>query len=179
MKKNGIAAKVIYNHLPRVQGEVKQKATGAVKRTLVFMERSAKERMEGPKHGRIYPRRAITVGAKGKRGKGLIAAGARARIGMRVVDPKTKGARVTVGYTYHRASAPGEAPAVDLGALRESVQSEMVGDLAGVVFTNQIYGPVLEFGGRRIRPRPFFKPTAIDGQVYFVNLMIEALGDLK
>lgn len=63
-------------------------------------------------------------------------------------------------YGEHQASAPGEAPAIDLGLLVNSIQGEMVGELSGVVYTDKEYGPPLEFGTHRIAPRPFFGPAA-------------------
>lgn len=171
--------RIVFNRLPNMTKEVRKRASKVVKKTVGFVERHARDAMEGPKHGRLYKRRAITRSARGKIGKGLIAAGARARIGMRIVDPATSGARVTVGYTYHRASAPGEAPAVDLGGLRSSIQGEMTGETSGVVFTNQGYGPPLEFGGKHVRPRPFMRPAAKDGQSYLDAEMARELRGMK
>lgn|SRR5262245_1858713 len=59
----------------------------------------------------------------------------------------------------HQASAPGEAPAVDYGALINSVQTVMDSDLHATVGTNMEYAPVLEFGGARLAPRPFMGPA--------------------
>lgn len=59
------------------------------------------------------------------------------------------------GSTYHQASAPGEPPAVDTGALRMSVthtapkwRGDTVSSEAG---THLEYGSILEFGGRTFR----------------------------
>lgn len=163
-----IAAKVTYNHIPQIAEQIGPRMGVVVRKTVLFIERRSKELMEGPKSGRVYTRGAITRSAKGRQGKGLIAQGARSRKG-----------RVTVGYKYHRASAPGEAPAVDTGVLRGSIQGEMTGRTSGIVFTNLVYSWVLEFGGRRIKARPFFKPASAEGGDFFLQMAQQELGKLK
>ena len=64
------------------------------------------------------------------------------------------------GTATHQASAPGEAPAIDMGALVNSIQTEQEESVVQVVFTNQRYAPHLEFGTSRIAPRPFLGPAA-------------------
>lgn len=59
----------------------------------------------------------------------------------------------------HQASAPGEAPAIDTGNLVNSIQTQMIGASSGIVFTNAEYAPVLELGGVKMEPRPFFTPA--------------------
>lgn len=66
----------------------------------------------------------------------------------------------------HRASAPGEPPAVDTGALRNSIHYVERRGL-GIVGTNMRKAPALEFGTNtagksrkvRIAKRPFFRPA--------------------
>ena len=62
----------------------------------------------------------------------------------------------------HQASAPGEPPAPDTGALRNSVGQEIVGGILRVG-VGMPYGPFLEFGtlteGGAIAPRPFMRPA--------------------
>ena len=58
----------------------------------------------------------------------------------------------------HRASAPGEAPANDTGALARSIQANIEGKTAEV-FTNIEYAAWLEFGTLNIEPRPFLFPA--------------------
>lgn len=62
-------------------------------------------------------------------------------------------------YGSHQASAPGEAPATDLGNLAAGITGEMVSELTGEVIVAAEYGPVLEFGGAEIEPRPFLQPS--------------------
>lgn len=60
-------------------------------------------------------------------------------------------------YGTHRASAPGEPPAVETGHLRQSVQyTHEGGDHR--VGTDAPYAPPLEYGTSKMAPRPFMRP---------------------
>lgn len=80
-------------------------------------------------------------------------------------------------YEGHQASAPGEMPAVDTGALVNSIQTEQDGATKWVVYTNMEYAPHLEYGAPAagIAPRPFFTPAAERERENFIR----ALGDLE
>ncbi len=67
------------------------------------------------------------------------------------------------GGRLHVASAPGEAPAIDTGALAGSVQAGEAGPLAWEVAVGAEYGAILEFGSEHIEPRPFLGP-AVEAQ---------------
>lgn len=59
-------------------------------------------------------------------------------------------------------SAPGEAPAVDTGRLRASITHRIEhdgGESVAYVGTNVEYAPHLEFGTKRMAPRPFMVPA--------------------
>lgn len=60
---------------------------------------------------------------------------------------------------WHRASAPGEAPATDTGLLASSGYQKQVGPLLREVGFTADYAPYLEFGTGRIAPRPFLRPA--------------------
>lgn len=135
-----------------------------VQETALGIQGDAQESMSGDKHGRLYKMKAMTVGAKGKRGKGLIAAGMRARNG-----------RVTVGYKVRRASAPGEAPAIDTGTLANSIQARKTGLGSAVVEVGAEYGTHLELGTRKMAARPFLKPATERAWAKF----LEALAGLE
>lgn len=66
-------------------------------------------------------------------------------------------------YGNHRASAPGEAPAMDSGLLANTIGVSSVpgvdNDLAAMVVANADYAPHLEFGTSRMAPRPFLRPA--------------------
>lgn len=62
----------------------------------------------------------------------------------------------------YTASAPGEPPAQRLGELRQSISSQVQGEgkqVIGMVGSNKIYAPMLEFGTRKMAPRPWLRPT--------------------
>ena len=71
-------------------------------------------------------------------------------------------------YGEHVASAPGEAPAIDMGALVNSIQTELVSATAEraevQVFTNMKYAPPLEYGTAHIEARPFMRPAADENE---------------
>jgi HK97 gp10 family phage protein len=58
----------------------------------------------------------------------------------------------------HRASAPGQPPATDTGALVRSIQASISGRTAEVA-ANIDYAVYLEFGTREMEPRPFLFPA--------------------
>ena len=63
---------------------------------------------------------------------------------------------------FHQASAPGEPPTVLTCDLRGSI-THFVGivgrDVIGIIITNIEYAPALEFGTRKMAPRPFMRNT--------------------
>lgn len=60
----------------------------------------------------------------------------------------------------HQASAPGEPPASDTGALVQMSGTRYEPDqLTGVVTFHAAYAAALEFGTVRIEPRPFLRPA--------------------
>jgi HK97 gp10 family phage protein len=63
------------------------------------------------------------------------------------------------GKKKHQASASGEAPAIDEGALVNSIQTEMTGEMSAVIGSNMEYAPHLELGTIHIAPRPFLGPA--------------------
>lgn len=72
------------------------------------------------------------------------------------VNPATAGRR----SQPHQASAPGEFPKSDTGALVASITHVIDADgLGASVGTNIAYGPHLEFGTTKMAARPWLKPT--------------------
>jgi len=63
------------------------------------------------------------------------------------------------GGTTHQASAPGQPPAVDTGALRASIHATKLGPRKYQVADGVVYGVELEIGRTRMRPRPFMGPV--------------------
>ena len=80
--------------------------------------------------------------------------------------PGVRGPRAVI----HRASAPGQPPAVDTGHLRASYTHRLGEDAQGPyveIGTNVKTAPWLEYGTRRMRPRPHLRPSiaAMAGQI--------------
>jgi HK97 gp10 family phage protein len=95
---------------------------------------------------------AIRVGAT------LVANDARRAVAR---GPKT-GRLYQRGGVTHQASAPGEAPATDTGRLVSSIVADVErtpNGPVGVVVARTAYATYLEFGTRRMAPRPFMLPA--------------------
>lgn len=73
-----------------------------------------------------------------------------------------EGAKTGRTYGNHQASAPGEAPAVDVGNLKNSTQAKPVGDgtTEWDINVGAEQAAALEFGTPFIAPRPFARPAA-------------------
>lgn len=63
-------------------------------------------------------------------------------------------------YKVHIASAPGEPPANDTGFLVSTITTNYdMQQLRGTVNCSAAYGPFLEFGTKKMQPRPFMRPA--------------------
>jgi hypothetical protein len=82
------------------------------------------------------------------------------------------------GKHTHVASAPGEPPAVDTGALRNSIDMETVGGVLRVG-SGLEKAPGLEFGtiedGGHIAPRPFMRPALAKAKDKMGGVMVTDL----
>lgn len=70
-----------------------------------------------------------------------------------------KGREYPRGAKTHRASAPGDGPAVDRGDLVKSIQARKIGDGHYRVGVREPYAIFLEFGTRKMAARPFVRPA--------------------
>jgi HK97 gp10 family phage protein len=60
----------------------------------------------------------------------------------------------------HQASAPGESPASDTGTLAQYGRTEYKQDeLMGAVIFSTAYASALEYGTRKMEPRPYARPA--------------------
>lgn len=59
----------------------------------------------------------------------------------------------------HQASAPGEFPAIDTGALVNSIGTEMTGPLRGIIYESMEYAAHLEYGTVHMAARPHMTPA--------------------
>lgn len=94
---------------------------------------------------------------------------ARAQSLMR--EPKHGQVYLKEGGKEHTASAPGEAPAVEIGNLANSLETVHFEIGHAGVTTNSDYAIPLEMGSRKMEARPFLKP-ALD---WVWNSMMDAL----
>lgn len=116
--------------------------------------------------------RALLKTLGGEAEKGLQALVARTAIRVQVDavrsiqrGPKT-GRVYRRGSVTHRASAPGQPPATDTGALASSV-ARVDGKLEAAVGTGLEYGKHLEFGTSTIKARPWLIPALEKNREFF------------
>lgn len=95
------------------------------------------------------------------------------------VKSPPKSGRVYQKYTprrTHQASAPGEAPASDLGTLAANISPQPTkatsGGIVKTVNSAADYSASLEFGTANIDPRPFMRP-ALEEKRKEINAAIE------
>ncbi len=122
--------------LRRLPVEGRKGVTDAVAKSALAVKSDAQRSIErGPKTGRVYTTYFYTD-AQGR---------------LRKVGRRGK---------PHQASAPGEAPALDLGGLVDSIFDEISENgLAAEVGTDLDYGTYLEFGTRKMAARPWLQPA--------------------
>lgn len=91
---------------------------------------------------------------------------------------------VKTGRTYekynprrtHRASAKGEAPATDTGALVSSITQEKTGKAEAITGSRIVYSKFLEFGTQNMDERPFLKPALKKAAKNWEKRMLKELG---
>ena len=74
----------------------------------------------------------------------------------------------------HQASAPGEAPATDTGSYIKSIHPATRG-LNGEVYSRSPLAFWLEYGTKRMKPRPHFAPAAAMNRDYFTRRIQRAM----
>lgn len=139
--------KLVYNYIPELRVSAERLAEMVVERTAQGAVAHAKVSMAEPKSGRTYPRGAV------KRGRGE-----RSRI---------------VAHRFHRASAPGEAPAIDTGHLVNSFFTKKLSRLVRIIGVNAEYAAALEFGTERVAARPYLRPALNAVRSFFMRSMRE------
>jgi hypothetical protein len=159
---------VVHNSLNAIADEIAQGMSRAALETAIFINNDAKSEMRKPKRGRAYRRGAIErkykVGGRGyKKWQG---SGAKARFSGGT-------AYITVGAKFHRASAPGEAPAVDTSNLINAFGAEKVGQTGAIAYNTAEYAVPLEFGSHKMAARPFYVPAAFRAVEVFWKLSMK------
>lgn len=133
------------------QENIEAKLGKIVEATALDVTRDVKKAIKGPpKTGHIYYRipgeKYMTVRRGGKKGPivAVFKMEGKANLSLR-----------------HKASAPGEAPASDTGQLANSIAYVMEDKLSARVHSPLKYAEYLEFGTRKIAPRPSWVPAII------------------
>ena len=83
------------------------------------------------------------------------------------------------GGQVHRASGPGEAPAILYGTFTNSIRPVFPRLGLGAVVTADEKGPHLEFGTHRMAARPSFRPGLEQEKAAYGAAMKAALASLK
>jgi HK97 gp10 family phage protein len=78
---------------------------------------------------------------------------------LSMLEPKSGRIYMSHGRP-HQASAPGQAPAVDVGTLIGSLEVDKSGPYEAYCYTRLDYAEYLEDGTRHMLPRPFMRPAA-------------------
>jgi Bacteriophage protein of unknown function (DUF646). len=82
------------------------------------------------------------------------------------------------GRKTHYASQEGAYPAVDTGALRQSITHDVEQDgstVVGRVGTNLVYGSYLETGTSKMSPRPWLKPSVEVNREKIHSMIVSAI----
>ena len=125
---------------------VRDAAPDALSAAALLLEGQIKEELSTPGQGRIRQ------GGRERLGKGSFNRGKDGKLHM-----VKRGAPRTEIDPTNRASAPGDPPAPDTGALRGSITHEFVDDSTVHVGSPLEYAAPLEFGTLHIAPRPFMR----------------------
>ena len=102
------------------------------------------------------------------------AAGIEAGVKLRMQQGPHTGRTYKRRTVAHRASAPGEAPAPDTGALMDSIYHQRTGKYSGVAGSRMAYSAHLEFGTFKMAPRPAWRPELKDASKDF-NTALDAV----
>lgn len=92
-----------------------------------------------------------------------------------IQSPPKTGRLYRRGNAAHRASAPGEAPATDTGALVNSIAYKQEDRLQATISSRIKYAPWLEFGTRKMKPRPAWRPAVDKNKPIFQRLVEAAI----
>lgn len=172
---------VVRNDFPKLAAEIKEKADVVAADTAKqILEHAQVLISSGPKTGRTYARGAVKrrLGKKDRVFDVTLFGQTRqyTQYGLSVTKSKRGNLYKTVGYKLHRASAPGEAPATDIGNLVNSGYAKRARRGLWHVGFHAKYARGLEFGTPKILPRPFLRPAVERFREAFLAAMRQVLG---
>jgi len=167
-------AKALIDNLHRARKAADKAADAEVNRARLAVETDAKRFIaKGPKTGWVYHRQFD--------GKWMVIS----RVGI-IGNPQVVAIYRAEGKenmsAYHQASSPGQPPATDTGTLIASIESKMETyqltsshKASAVVWTENDYAKFLEFGTKKIEPRPFMTPALEKNRARFPKALGEAV----
>ena len=94
------------------------------------------------------------------------------RVQSEAIRSIQRGPKTGIRYGRHTASAPGEPPATDTGALASSI-ARVSGKPGAAVGTALEYGKHLEFGTTDMKPRPWLFPALESQRKFFEKRMAD------
>lgn len=99
----------------------------------------------------------------------------------RIQRPPKTGRIYRRGRIVHQASAPGQSPATDTGTLASRVFHDIAGGgFEASVFSDVSYAGYLEFGTKRMAPRPYLAPSLQENAAEFHRALdLAVLGALE
>ena len=110
--------------------------------------KDAQRDMQQAKTGRYYRRPVAANPALGILGR------TRLKIGQALGQAQP-------AYKLHRASAPGESPAIDQGVLYRNLRYQVFSDTQGQLIAETRYASYLEDGTNKMAPRPYLRPALL------------------
>lgn len=134
------------------------RASGGVERSAVLLLTQVQNQLSTPGKGLYYAKRRADGGGSAanratfNRKLSRAARRANAQGGL-------EGIALAAARKLHRASAPGDSPAPDTGEMKRSAFVERVNQLAMRVGVAAAQSVALEFGTKRVLPRPYMRPA--------------------
>lgn len=156
----------------RIRGQLLAALNVGTLEVMIQTQTELQKMVSMPGKGRLYAKTA-----KGVENIGRVAgsspmvamrrgiAATNANINALLAKPKGGRYRHLGDAGVHRASAPGDPPTVRSGTLRRSIQiarpkpRRQATTLGWQIGINVKYAPWLEFGTKRMRPRPYVRPV--------------------
>lgn len=154
-----------------IRTQLRRNVRNTVARSAIIVQREVKMELSKPGTGRLYARnkgtRAMSSAPHGELTTAQVTrllAKENARVAKSALRGKNVKMRSLRALGVHRASAPGQPPAVDTGHLRRSIQVDVSrlreANPRARAGTNVKYAAGLEYGMRRVAKRPYMRPAA-------------------
>lgn len=124
-------------------------------------------------------RESVPAGKTYRRGRITKAITRNTLNGLRTFATSAGKKRAIVGYNFHRASAPGQPPAIDTGRLINSITVQKLSPLRYRIASSVRYAEPLDMGTRRIAKRPFFFSVLAKHREHYLSQIQAAMAALS